>query len=83
MDDPTLWPTRRQAAAIAKRELSSRELLEAELARIEAVNPAINAVVSLDADRARAAADEADAAVARGERSGPAPRRAHHAEGRL
>ena len=71
MDDPTLWSTRRQAAAIAKREVSSRELLDQQLARIEAVNPAINAVVTLDVDRARAAADEADAAVARGDDLGP------------
>ena len=71
MDDPTLWSTRQQAAAIAKRELSSRELLDQQLARVEAVNPAINAVVTLDAERAREAADAADAAVASGDDLGP------------
>jgi amidase len=71
MDDITLWPTYRQAAAIAKGELASRELLDAQLARIEATNPALNAVVSLDAERARAAAAAADDAVARGESIGP------------
>jgi amidase len=71
MDDITLWPARRQAEAIAKRLLSARELLDAQLARIEAVNPAINAVVTLDADRARAAAGEADEATARGDAVGP------------
>ena len=71
MDDITLWPTHRQAAAIAKGELASRELLDAQLARIEAANPALNAVVSLDAERARAAAGAADEAVARGESIGP------------
>ena len=71
MDDPTLWSTRQQAAAIAKRELSSRELLDQQLTRIEAVNPAINAVITLDAERARAAADAADAAVASGDELGP------------
>ena len=71
MDDITLWPTHRQAAAIAKGELASRELLDAQLARIEAVNPALNAVVSVDAERARTAAGAADDAVARGEPIGP------------
>ena len=51
MDDITLWPTYRQAAAIAKGELASRELLDAQLARIEAANPALNAVVNVDAER--------------------------------
>jgi amidase len=71
MDDITLWPARRQAEAIAKRELSARELLDAELARIEALNPALNAVVTLDADRARASADAADEATTRGDTAGP------------
>ena len=71
MDDITLWPTYRQAAAIAKGELASRELLDAQLARIEAANPALNAVVSVDAERARSAAGAADDAVARGESIGP------------
>ncbi len=44
------------AAAIRNSELSPRELLEQYLGRVEALNPAINAVVTLDADRARAAA---------------------------
>ena len=42
-----------------------------QLARIEAANPALNAVVSVDAERARAAAGAADEAVARGESIGP------------
>ena len=71
MDDITLWPTYRQAAAIAKGELASRELLDAQLARIETANPALNAVVSVDAERARSAAGAADDAVARGESIGP------------
>jgi amidase len=58
------------AAALRRRELGSRELLEHYLARIERWNPALNAVVTLDVDRARAAADAADRALARGEAAG-------------
>jgi amidase len=59
------------AAALRRRELGSRELLEHFLARIERWNPALNAVVTLDVERARAAADAADRALARGEAAGP------------
>lgn len=54
--------------ALADRQVSSRELLDATIARIEALDPKINAVVVRDFDRARKAADEADAALSRGER---------------
>lgn len=50
---------------------SSREAVQACLARLEAVNPAINAVVRRMDDEALAAADAADAARARGEALGP------------
>lgn len=53
------------------REISARELLDAHLDRIERLNPAINAVVTLDAEGARAAADAADDALAAGEDVGP------------
>src|SRR5262245_30010510 len=53
--------------ALADRKISARELLDAAISRIEALDPKINAVVVRDFDRARAAAD-ADAALARGER---------------
>ena len=60
------------AAAIAARELSCREVMEAHLARIEAVNGLYNAIVSQrPADVLLAEADAADAAVARGEALGP------------
>src|SRR4051812_45894749 len=54
--------------ARAAREVSSRELVDAAIARIEALDPKINAVVVRDFDRAKAAADAADAALVRGER---------------
>ncbi len=47
------------------------EVLDFFLARVEAINPQLNAVVALDTERARARAAEADAAVARGEDWGP------------
>ncbi len=56
--------------AIARGKLSSRELLEHQLARIERVDPRLNAVVTRDVERARAEAARADAELARGERRG-------------
>src|SRR4051812_5957703 len=52
-------------------EVSARELLDAHLDRIERLNPGVNALVTLDAEGARAAADAADAALAAGEDVGP------------
>jgi amidase len=59
------------AALVRGREISARELLDAHLARIERVNPSLNAIVTLDVEGARAAADAADAALAAGEVLGP------------
>ena len=52
---------------LAAREISARELCDLAIARIEALDPKINAVVVRDFERARAAAAETDAALARGE----------------
>jgi amidase len=52
------------AALIAGGEASSREVVEAHLARIEQVNGAVNAITFVLADSALAAADAADAATA-------------------
>jgi amidase len=57
------------AAAIASGETSARAECDAAIARIEDLDGAINAVVVRDFVRARIAADQADAAVARGERA--------------
>src|SRR4051794_3989634 len=56
---------------IRDREVSSREVVQAHLDRIEAVNPALNAIVRLLPDEALAAADAADRAVADGAALGP------------
>jgi amidase len=49
------------------RALSAVELLEAALGRIDALNPALNAVVAVNRDGARAAAIESDRRLAAGE----------------
>jgi amidase len=59
------------ARAIRAKEISSAEVVHACLERIEAVNPTLNAVVQVRADAARAEAQAADAALARGQITGP------------
>lgn len=54
------------AAKIRSGETSSREVLDAHLARVEEVNGELNAIVRLLTDEATAAADAADAALADG-----------------
>src|SRR5215218_541795 len=59
-DDLCFRPATELAAMVRGREISARELLEAHLDRIDRLNPAINAVVTLDAEGARTAADAAE-----------------------
>lgn len=59
------------AAAIREKRASSREAVRACLERIEAVNPRVNAVVRVLADKALLAADDADRRQAAGEATGP------------
>lgn len=59
------------ARLIRTKQLSSREVVQAHLDRVEAVNPKINAIVTLMADGALKAADAADKAVANGAELGP------------
>jgi len=59
------------AAAIRDGSVSSVEALDAHLAQIEQHNPALNAVITLDAERARERALEADEALSRDENWGP------------
>jgi amidase len=59
------------AERVRLRQISPVELVDAHLAQIEQSNPSINAFVLLLADQARAAAKDAEAAVMRGEISGP------------
>jgi amidase len=59
------------ADAIRARQVSAVDVLAAHLAQIDRYNPALNAVITLDDEQARTRADEADAALARGEVWGP------------
>lgn len=56
---------------IATRAISPVELMDACIARIEALNPAVNAIAATDFDRARAQAREAEARVMAGGALGP------------
>ncbi len=63
--------TTQLAAAIRAGHVSAIEVLQAHLAQIDTHNPTLNAVITLDAERAYERAREADAALARGEHWGP------------
>ena len=70
-EEVAFWSTTRQVEAIRKGEISSRELLELLIARIEKINPDLNAIITLDLEGARRLADEADAKLKDGELMGP------------
>ena len=65
------WSTVQQARAIRERKFNSRELLELLIDRVQQINGDLNAVVTLDLDRARLAADAADEAMGSGHSYGP------------
>jgi amidase len=67
MDDILCNSATTLAHAIRSKKVSSREMVEAHLGRIEEVNPKLNAVVQLAAARALSEAERADSALARGE----------------
>ncbi|MFQ5415580.1 MAG: amidase [Myxococcota bacterium] len=71
MTDLALRPAHALIAMMDAGETTSRELLDLYLERVERLNPALNAVVTLDPERARSRADDADAARRRGEIWGP------------
>jgi Asp-tRNA(Asn)/Glu-tRNA(Gln) amidotransferase A subunit family amidase len=57
------WDTQGLAHAVRNRGISSREAVASCLARPDAINPRLNAVVDILADQALADADKADAAA--------------------
>ena len=71
MSELTFLPAVTMAQHIRERKFSPVELVEAHLARIERLNPKLNAFVQVDAEGARQQARLAESAVARGETVGP------------
>src|SRR5689334_3336744 len=71
MMDSVFSSTTQLAAAIRARQVSATEVLQAHLAQIDRHNATLNAVITLDAERAFERAREADEARARGETWGP------------
>jgi amidase len=69
-DDIAALSASELAARIRERQLSSQEIVEALIRRIERLHPQLNAIVTLAAERARVAAREADEAVVRGQLRG-------------
>jgi amidase len=77
--DPSIEPAtglcalsaREQARLVRTREVSSRELVQAHLDRIAAVDPLLNAVVTVVPEAALAEADAADRAIGAGAPLGP------------
>ncbi|MFJ3696381.1 amidase [Streptomyces sp. NPDC090052] len=59
------------AERLRSRDLSAREVVRAHLDRIARINPAVNAIVTLDEEGALRAAAAADERMARGEATGP------------
>lgn len=69
--DPAILSASALAALIRSRQLSAVEAVQATLARIDRLNPGLNAIVQRMDDQALAAAIDIDAKLARGEDPGP------------
>ena len=69
--DLCFLPATELVAMLRSKKVSAREVLQAHLAQIERVNPKVNAIVTLVADRAMADAAKADEAIARDRPRGP------------
>lgn len=71
MSELTSLSAAEMAEQVRRKKVSPVELVQAHLARIERLNPRLNAFISLDAERALEAARQAEAAVAKGGELGP------------
>ena len=65
-DEITFLSAIELAARLRKKQISAREVIAAHLSQIERINPKVNAIVTLVADRAMADAARADEALAGG-----------------
>jgi aspartyl-tRNA(Asn)/glutamyl-tRNA(Gln) amidotransferase subunit A len=68
--EPALMSLTSVAKAIAEKRVSSREVTKSCLDRIAQWQPSLNAFMAIEAEEALAAADAADAALAKGQGSG-------------
>ncbi len=71
MMDIVFSSTTQLAAAIRAGHVSATEVLKAHLAQIDKHNPALHAIITMDAEQAHERAREADNALARGQVWGP------------
>ncbi len=71
MDDLVFRDAVTMAGMLRRSEISAREVMAAHLRRIEALNPKVNAIVTLTADHAMEEAAAADQALAAGAEVGP------------
>ena len=69
MDSLTSASVRQLALRIRAREVSALEVFEAHVARVEALNPMLNAIISFDAAAGRAEALRADERIAAGDKA--------------
>lgn len=70
MDELTTMPLAAVAGLIRAREVSPVEVVEAQLGRIERINPTLNAIITIAPD-AIDCAREAESAIVRGDATGP------------
>ena len=71
MDELAFLDATTLSGKIRDKEISSAELLEHYISRMDKYNPDINAIVCTQLEKARNRASEADSALARGENWGP------------
>src|SRR3954453_5401960 len=71
MSEPCDLPAVTARTLIGERKLSPVELMDSCIGRIEAIDPAVNAVIARSFESARATARESEAAVMRGDALGP------------
>jgi aspartyl-tRNA(Asn)/glutamyl-tRNA(Gln) amidotransferase subunit A len=71
MSDLHWLPVAKLAEAIAAKELSPVEVMQAHLARIEKLDPRLHAFIKIDGDTAMAAAQAAETEIMAGRRRGP------------
>ena len=70
-DEICFLPAHELVRRIRARDLSAVEVMDAHIAQIDRINPAVNAIVTFLPDQARAGARAVDAALARGDDPGP------------